>query len=215
MLVHFGTRVVDSEGRAVGTVRHVILHAETRQVDGYVLHQGVVKSRELLVPIAKIAGAGETIRLTLPASELETLPFFHPRHLRPMPDHWDMPAGFDERAFFLVGGDGWVEGTLPLMPTSPTVSGTPAYVQDQDSVEDPDEPEIAIGMPVYDSSGGRVGNVEAISIDDASDKIAWIMVRRGHLFGHDTTVPASLITSVTDRVTLSVPSQAVKRLEPA
>jgi len=31
----------------------------------------------------------------------------------------------------------------------------------------------------------------------------WIVVRRGHLFGRDTTIPSNLIKSVTDRVTLS------------
>src|SRR5215471_18011116 len=130
MFVPFGTRVVDSEGKAVGTVRHVVLHQDTRQVDGLVVHQGVVKSRELIVPIDKIANAGQTIQLTLKASELDKLPLFHGQHLRRMPDHWDMPAGFDERDLFLVGGGGFTEATLPFMQTSPTVSGTPEYVQD-------------------------------------------------------------------------------------
>ena len=84
-----------------------------------------MKSRELIVPVGKIANAGETIPLTLRASDLETLPLFHAQHLRPMPDHWDMPVGFDERDFFMVGGGGWIEATLPFMKTSPTVSGTP------------------------------------------------------------------------------------------
>ena len=215
MLVRFGTIVVDRDGRPVGTVRHVLLHPETRQVDGLVLHQGVVRTREVIVPVGKIAEARRAIRLSIPASDLDTLSLFHPEHLRPMPDHWDMPAGFDERAFFLVGGDPWAEGTLPFTPTSPSVSGTPAYVRDKDGVEDAEEPEIAIGMHVYDSAGRHVGDVDSISINQASDTIAWITVKRGPLFGHETTVPASLIASVTDRVTLNAPSQAVKRLEPA
>ena len=215
MFVPFGTRVVDSEGRAVGTVRHVVLHQDTRQVDGLVVHQGVVKSRELIVPLGKIANAGQTIQLTLRASDLDTLPLFHAEHLRPMPDHWDMPAGFDERDLFMVGGGGWSEATLPFMETSPTVSGTPAYVPDKDSVEDPEEPDIAAGMPVYDSMGQRVGDVESIGIDQVSDKITWIVVRRGHLFARESTVPASLIESVTDRITLNASTNAVKRLESA
>ncbi len=214
MLVPFGTRVVDSEGKAVGTVRYVVLHQDTRQVDGLVVHQGVVKSREFIVPIGKIANAGQTIQLALRASDLETLPLFREQHVRPMPDHWEMPAGFDERDLFLVGGGGWAEATLPFMKTSPAVSGTPAYIEDRDSVEDPEEPDIAAGMPVYDSRGQRVGDVESIGIDQVSDKIAWIVVRRGHLFARESTIPASLIKSVTDRITLSASTQAVKRLEP-
>ena len=213
MLVPFGTRVVDSEGKAVGTVRYVVLHPDTRQVDGLVVHQGVMKSRELIVPIGKVANVGRTIQLTLRASDLETLRFFHAQHLRPVPDHWEMPAGFDEREFFMVGGTGWTEATLPFMKTSPTVSGTPGFIQDEDSVQDPEEPDIATGMPVYDSMGRRVGDVESISIDQVSDKITWIVVKRGHLFGRESTIPASLIKSVTDRITLNASSQAVKRLE--
>ena len=215
MLVPFGTRVIDSDGKAVGTVRHVVLHPDTRQVDGLVVHQGVVRSRELIVPIAKVATAGQTVRLTLRASDLEDLPLFHAEHLRRMPDQWDMPAGFDERDFFMVGSGDWTEANLPFMKTSPAVSGTPAYVADEDSVEDPQEPEISAGTPVYDSTGERVGDVESIGIDQASDKITWIVVKRGHLFGRETTIPASLIEAVTDRVTLNAPAQEVLRLERA
>jgi uncharacterized protein YrrD len=215
MLVPFGTRVVDSEGKAVGTVRHVVLHPDTRRVDGLVVHQGVVKSRELIVPIGKIASSGQTVQLALRASDLEALPLFRGEHLRPMPDHWDMPAGFDERELFMVGGSDWTEATMPFMKTSPAVSGTRRYVQDEDSVEDPDEPDIGAGTPVYDSTGQRVGDVESIGIDQVSDKIAWIVVRRGHLFARESTIPASLIQSVTDRITLNASTEAVKRLEPA
>jgi len=213
MRIAFGTRVVDAEGKAVGTVRCVVLHPDTRMVDGLVVHQGVVKSREMIVPMAKVAGTDVPIRLALKAADLASLPLFNPEHLRPMPDHWDVPAGFDEREFFVVGGDPWSEAALPFEQTSPAVSGTPAYVADEDSAQDPAEPDIARGMAVYDSTGRRVGDVESVDIDRASGKITWIVVRRGHLFGRDTTVPASLIKSVTDRLTLSAPAEAAKKLE--
>lgn len=215
MLVRFGTRVVDSEGKPVGTVRYVVLHQDTREVDGLVVHQGFLKSRELVVPIGKVTNTGQTIQLTLRASDLETLPLFHPQHLRPMPDHWQMPMGFDERDFFLVGGGAWPEAALPFMTTSSAVSGTPAYISDQDNAQDPEEPDIASGMPVYDGMGQRVGDVESVSIDQVSDKITWIVVKRGHLFARETTIPASLIKSVTDRITLNASTQAVRRLDPA
>jgi sporulation protein YlmC with PRC-barrel domain len=132
-----------------------------------------------------------------------------------MPDHWDMPAGFDAREFFMVGGSTSAEAMLPFMKTSAAASGTPKYVPDEDSVEDAEEPEIGSGMPVYDNTGQRVGDVESIGLDPVSDKITWIVVRRGHLFARESTIPASLIESVTDRVTLNASTQAVKKLEPA
>ena len=202
MLVPFGTRVVDSDGHAVGTVRHVVLNAETRQVEGLVLHQGVMRSRELIVPIRKVANAGHTIQLTLRAADLESLPLFRGEHLRRMPDQWDMPVGFDEREFFMLGDSGLMEETFTK--TSPAVSGTPKYVRDEDSVQDPEEPEIASGMAVYDSTGQRVGDVESISIDPVSDKITWIAVKRGHLFARESTIPASMIASVTGRPSIDL-----------
>jgi sporulation protein YlmC with PRC-barrel domain len=212
MLVRFGTRVLDCEGKAVGTVRHVVLHPGTREVNGLVIHQGVIKSRELIVPIGKVAGAGPMVQLTLSASDLETLPLFHAEDLRPMPDHWLMPAGFDERDLFLVGGDAWTEAALPSMETSPAASGTPAYVRDEDSARDPEEPDIGTGMPVYDSIGQRVGDVESVSIDQTSGKIAWIVVR--HPFARDSVIPASLIESVTSRITLTASAHTIGRLGP-
>jgi sporulation protein YlmC with PRC-barrel domain len=213
MLVHFGTRVVDSDGKAVGTVRHVVLHPDTRQVDGLVVHQGVMRSRDLVVPMRNVANAGRPIQLTLRSSDLGALPLFHAERLRPMPDHWEMPAGFDERDFFMVGGDAWLESSLPPMETSSTVSGTPAFVPDEDSAVDPEEPDIAAGTPVYDAVGWHIGNVASIGIDQASDKIAWIVLRPGQPLGRETTIPASLIQSVTDRITLNASAQTLRRLE--
>jgi sporulation protein YlmC with PRC-barrel domain len=215
MRIVFGTRVLDSEGNAVGTVRSVVLHPQTRQIDGLVVHQGLRKSREVVVPMAKVASTEAPLRLALKAADLADLPLFNPAHLRRMPDHWNMPVGFDERDLFMVGGSGWMEAVMSPEQTSPEVSGTPAYVTDKDSAQDPAEPDIVKGTAVYDSKGSRVGDVEAVDADPASGKITWIVVRRGHLFSKDTTVPASVIKSVTDRVTLNVTADAAKRLESA
>lgn len=215
MHIVFGTRVVDSEGTAIGTVRYVVLHPDTQQVNGLVVHQGVVKSREMVVPMAKVASADPLIRLTLKAADLDSLPLFNPEHLRPMPDHWNMPVGFNERDLFMMGGAAWLGATLPFEQTLSAVSGTPAYIKDEDSAQEPAEPDIARGMAVSDSKGRHVGDVESVDFDQASGKITWIVVRRGHLFGRDTTVPASLIKSVTDRVTLRTPAEVAKKLESA
>ena len=214
MLVPFGTRVVDSTGKGVGTVRRLVLHHASRQVDGVVVHQGVIDRREIVVPVGKVASfGGDEVRLALRASELAGLDLFHSPTLQAMPDHWDMPMGFDERDFFLVGGDGWTEAVLPFEATSSSVSGTRSYVRAEDPAAEPAEPDISAGMHVYDCDGQRVGDVEAVEIDQASRRITRIAVRRGFLFVRETMIPASLIESVTDRITLRAPSDAAKKLE--
>jgi sporulation protein YlmC with PRC-barrel domain len=213
MLVPFGTRVVDNAGKGVGTVSRVVLHHQSRQVDGLVVHQGVLDRREIVVPIAKVAAFGDEVRLSLRASELAGLDLFHSPPFRAMPDHWDMPAGFDQRDFFLVGGDGWTEAVLPFEVTSPAVSGTRAYVRDRDAEDGPVEPDIAAGMHVYDNEGRSVGDVEAVEVDEVTRRITRIVVRRGFLFHTETTIPASMIASVTDRITLRATADAAKKLE--
>ncbi|HXJ82519.1 MAG TPA: PRC-barrel domain-containing protein [Candidatus Methylomirabilis sp.] len=212
MLVPFGTRVVDSTGQPVGTVRRLVLHRDSREVAGIVVHQGVLRWREIVVPIGKVAAVGDDVRLALRSADLAGLDLFHGEQLQAMPDHWQMPAGFDQRDFFLVGGGGWTEAVLPFEQTSPAVAGTPAYVRDRDTPADPVEPDISAGMAVYSSDGHRVGDVEAVEVDAASDRISRIVVRQGFLFGTETGIPASLIASVADRITLRADADAVAKL---
>jgi len=213
MLVPFGTRVVDSTGKGVGTVRRLVLHHDSREVAGLVVHQGVLDWRDIVVPMDKVAAVGDEVRLRLRSEELAALDLYGGEQLQAMPDHWDMPAGFDQRDFFLVGGGGWTEAVLPFEKVSPTVAGTPAYVRDRDTVADPVEPDIAAGMHVYGSDGHRVGDVEAVEIDEASKRITRIVVRRGFLFERETSIPAGMIASVSDRITLRAESGTAKKLE--
>ena len=213
MLVPFGTRVVDSNGKGVGTVSRLVLHAQSREVAGLVVHQGVLNRREVVVPIAKVAAFGDEVRLALRGPELDGLDLFHSARLHRMPDHWQMPVGFDQRDFFLVGGDGWTEALLPSETTSPSVSGTEAFVRDVDARREPEEPDIATGMPVIDTNGQRVGDVEAVEIDEATGRITCLRVRHGFLFAKETSIPASMIRAVTDTIALNATADAVKKFE--
>ena len=214
MLVPFGTHVLDREGKSVGTVSRLVLHPTTQQVVALVVQQGVLNRREVVVPINKVASVGKEVRLIMRAAELAGLDLFNAQPLRPMPDRWPMPAGFDLRSFFLVAGDGWTEAVLPFVLTSPAVSGTPAFIRDPDA-EGRKEPAIAAATPVYDRKGRRIGDVEAAEIDPASGRITRVLVRRGFLFATETAIPASLIESVSDaRVALGVDADEVKKLGP-
>jgi sporulation protein YlmC with PRC-barrel domain len=198
MLVPFGTHVRDREGKSVGTVSRLVLHPESRQVVAIVVQQGVINRRELVVPISKVVRTGDEVRLDLRASELAGLDLVDTPHLRPMPDHWPMPMGFDQRSFFLVAD----------------VSVTPAYIPDPDASERVKEPAIAAAMAVYDNAGQRIGEVEGVELDDTTGRITRVIVRRGRLFRTKTAIPAGVIAAVgDDRITLRVGADEVKRLE--
>src|SRR5262249_11003414 len=216
MLVPFGTRVVDEGGRSVGTVSRLILHPGTREVAALVVHQGIVDRREVVVPLGQVASWAGDVRLRLRAPALDGLDLFHAPSFKDMPDQWEMPVGFDQREFFLVGGDGWTEATLPFEKTSPDVSGTPRVVPDPDAPAEAPEPDIATGTDVLDKAGRRIGEVDGVEIDPASRRITRITVRRGVLFGTETAIPASMIASVApDRITLRVAADALRRFERA
>src|SRR5262249_23241755 len=151
------------------------------------------------------------VHLSLRSSELAVLDLYRAEPLQAMPDHWEMPAGFDQRDFFLVGGGGWATAVLPFEPTSPSVTGTPGYVHDRDSPTEPVEPDGGAGMPVYRSDGPGVGAVEAVEVDDATKRIPRITVRQGFLFGRETSIPASMIASVSDQITLRAKSAETKK----
>ena len=189
MLVPFGTHVVDREGKSVGTVSRLVLGPLSEEVVALVVQQGVLNRREVVVPINKVADFGKEVRLSLRASELAGLDLFNAQPLKPMPDHWKMPLGFDQRSLFLVAGDGWTAAVLPFVLTSPRVSGTPAYIPDPDAHVDP-EPTIAVATPVLDNAGRQIGEVEGAEVDEASGRITRIIVRRGRLFHTETAIPA-------------------------
>src|SRR5919109_1822765 len=210
MLVPFGTKVVDADGKAVGTLKHLVLDPQSRQVVSLVVHQGILNRREVIVPLGKVSAFGEDVRLALHADEIDGLELFHAPHYQVMPDHWEMPLGFDQRDFFLVGGGGWATAGLPLEMTSPTVSGTPRFIADPVPTEDQEGPDVAAGMHVYDSAGQRVGDVESVEFDRVSGKLHRFTVKRGVLFHTEVTIPASMIGSISDRITLNVNAESVK-----
>jgi sporulation protein YlmC with PRC-barrel domain len=213
MLIPFGTHVRDLEGKSVGTVSRLVLHLESRKVVAIVVQQGVLNRREVVVPLNKVLTFQGEAHLALRASELEGLDLYDSPSLRPMPDHWPMPAGFGLRSFFLVA-DGWTAATLPFQLTSPDVSGTPAFIPDPDAPEGVKEPAIAAAMPVYDNAGQRIGDVEGAELDPVTSRITRVIVRRGRLFREETPIPASVIASVADgRITLSVRADEAKKLE--
>ena len=152
------------------------------------------------------------MRLTLSASDLAGLDLYNAESLQLMPDQWEMPAGFDQREFFLVGGDGWTEAVLPFERTSAAVSGTPAVMKDSDTPAEPREPSIAAEEEVFDKAGQRVGEVDAVELDPVSGRIVRIIVRRGSVFREETAIPASLIAKAGGRITLSATADEVKKL---
>lgn len=193
--IAFGARVVDSEGKAVGTVRGLVVRPDTRQVDGLVVHQGIMQSRDVVVPIGKVTG-DQSIRLALKAVDLNILPIFNAQAR--------LTARDTERKVVFSFGR-----TTALVPRVPD----PAFWSGESTSEEPARPDVRKGTAVCDNTGHRIGHVDALDMDLASRTITDIIVRRGYLFARKVIIPASLIKSVADRITLNISVEDARRLE--
>lgn len=217
MQIPFGSTVVTSDGKVAGKVKRLFLHPHSQAIDGVVVHEGVWHWEEFVVPLSEITVSGGQVRLARRADQIDEYPAYHPEHFVPLSTQgWGMPAGFDDRDFFLVGGSSWAEATLPFQPVTPSASGVPRYVPgDEDTPQDPREPSIRPGMHVYDRDGHAVGEIESVTVDDASQQLSGLTIKHGVLFArHEVTVPATMIAKVTQRgVTLHANADQVQALE--
>lgn len=78
------------------------------------------------------------------------------------------------------------------------------------------EGEIAVkkGLHVFDKNDHKIGSVDELMIDEESDHITHLILRKGHLWGaKDVSVPASKINKITDDgVYLELEKEEVKGL---
>lgn len=210
MLVPFGSHVLDRDKKSLGTVSRVVLHAQSQKMLALVVQQGVIDRREIVVSMSKVARAGDEIHLVLSAAELDELELLNIPRLRPLPDDWAIPAGFDQRSFFLVTAEQWAESALPFQLALPGARAGRGRDATRGS-----EPTITAGTAVYDSTGQHIGDVARAEVEPVSARVTRVLVGAGRLFATTTALPASVIASIGDgRITLGVSASAARRLEP-
>lgn len=200
MVAPIGPKVFDRDGKEIGTVTGVVLRPHSPEIGGIVVHQGVVRQRDLVVPIEHVTVAEAGIRLDLAADEVADRQFAHePHHRR------DLSEG--RHQFWSRAPE------APLFPVETAAGAPPPVEGGPPAAPAPAGPAITPGMTVYDSAGQKVGEVEAVEFDLLADTVSGITVKRGFLFGREVPIPTSMIAQITDRVTLSVDADVVKRLE--
>ena len=121
MLVPFGTHVVDKHGKSVGTVSRVVLDSQAREVVSLVVHHGVLNRREVEVPLSKVTGFGEEVRLSLASTEFnELVPFHAPSSVELNPVSWPavrnpMSVVLKPATWVVVRPPNWVEVSAPKL----------------------------------------------------------------------------------------------------
>ena len=93
------------------------------------------------------------------------------------------------------------------MPCCPGVMYPPTLQEEQLP-----EGELSIhpGADV-EATDGRVGQVQDFVIDPATDRVTHLVLREGHLWGKDVTIPLDQIERIEADVTLSETGQGGRR----
>lgn len=175
MQLDLGSHVKTRDGEDVGTVSRIIFEADKLTVREFVVHEGVLLTRNRIVHLDLVDHIDEehVVHLRASADEVDELPEF---------------VAEDHKAVY-IGDQLYVE--------TPKVISTPGSVP-QDAVV------LSHRSEVYDNVGKHVGHLDEIVYGDDGVATAFI-VDSGFIFTHDVVVPVAAIKSIThDRIELHI-----------
>jgi sporulation protein YlmC with PRC-barrel domain len=170
-----------------GVVSGTIVDPATRTVTHLVIEpeNGTVAR---LVPLDLVEGTADDVRLRCPLDEFGRL---DPAE-KVLGDTWSGAGDYSSRGL----GQGRrrplvVEQAVPLGETE---------VERHQSVRAVD---------------GEIGQVEGFMVNPADDKVTYILLREGHLWGRkQVAIPVSAVASIDDGIRLNITKQQVENLPP-
>lgn len=208
MDISIGADVVGTSGK-LGEVHRVVVDARTDTItDLVVRHGGLFHGRERIVPLSHVTKVeGGVIHVDLDERGFAALEGYTEDRFRSPEASYLGPPGFRRDDFLL---DVTVaEGAQGGGPTPPM--GFPGG--DQVSPDDMVRPAVSPGTDVLDEVGEKIGEVHEISFAPDTGKPTRLVVRSGHIFHHDTEVPADWIKEISDDgILLNVPKSKVESL---
>lgn len=199
--------VFTADGRDVGRVDRVVLNPQSKQATHIVVRKGFLFTEDKIVPVSLISTTTQD-RVTLrpDAGDLDTLPPFEETHYIPLNEAESHSAGYpSEQAYPLywyppMGG--WMGYDFPLPYIEETRQNIPQHT-------------IAVkeGARVIASDDQRVGSVEQVFTDSATNRVTGFLVSRGLIMKEKRFVPIHWVEHVTEEeVFLSVGTEIIEDL---
>jgi uncharacterized protein YrrD len=198
--------------KPVGHVERVVLDPRTKKITHLVIRQGLIFSKDKVVPVDLIATAmKDSITLRADVEYLANLP------------------DFEEEAFVIVDKDEYgPTGGMPFedrpLPLYYYASGVDAmherYPQQRVETEaDQNIPAGTValdeGAAVFSADGEHVGDIERIFTFPGTDRVARFLISDGFLLKQKKTIPATWITRLGEgEVHLTVKSHLLDILPP-
>ena len=198
-VLKFGVSIVTADGHDVGSLHHVVVDEPTRTVTAITGERRLLESGNLLkpggwtmprdqrVPIAAITGADEDeVRVSLTEQEFLALPPYVLGET-PEPDAgWTPPGGFVAEDITMRAG---------------SMLGGGLYDPPHDEVENrgPNDRHLSGGCAVWRREPHtHLGSVDRVEMDDASNAITALVVRRGVVFTRDVVLPVRHVVDILD-----------------
>lgn len=197
--IDIGADVVGADGKKLGKVAYVVVKPPEMQLTDIVVDTGLILGREVVVPVGVIRDVeGGKVQLSIGKDELEDYPDYIEVNYQVPPPNWVPPVDFT-----------YPPATVLLPPT--------ATLPELETVRinaPPGTRGIRDGMDVYTSDGQKVGSVDAVDVDLATDEITGFVVKHGFIFTRDTRIPAKDVREIRDgRVILRLSKDQIERVE--
>jgi sporulation protein YlmC with PRC-barrel domain len=202
--LHHGAHVESNEGKDVGRLHSIVIDPADNEVTHIVVNIGPhfpepgFGAPELIsVPIDQMEDAGEDkVVLRATDAEFQQFPEYVEHDFTPAPAPVERaePAEHTGPAQFLWNTGAAIVASLTGITTGIAV---PAETVRKASFERT----ILNDAPVWRSEPHtHVGDVERVLVDEETDEIRDLVIRRGGLFHHDVVLPVHFVTEILDGV---------------
>lgn len=218
--LHIGVDVYGTDGHRLGTLQRVVIDTEEHRVEAIVVEEGLIESGNVLAPggwdkprgrlvPASMITTSDDRRVTVACDEktFDTLPHFEQEHALPLTEeatlgHPRFHVG--ELIRYISSSAAGLGGAPYLPPESITFTKSPEDVQ------------IPEDAPVWRKEPHEdVGEVERVLLDDASGRVAALVMRRKGLRGQRVRLPMSSIADIQDGVVhVTLTDDELNALEP-
>jgi uncharacterized protein YrrD len=212
-----GAPVYSADARQVGSVDRVVVDADTREITHVIVREGLLFTRDKLVPIDFVQEAGDDqVTLNKVVDEIQALRDFEESHYVPA-ERKRAGAGQllgEVQSLFLYPPRSVTWWGPSEILDSPAQGRQPRYVRQK--LENLSRGQVALeeGARVFDADGKQVGNVAEVVFDPESDRITHLVIARGLLLRTEKLVPSNWIKEIGEKeVRLTVGAQYLRALK--
>jgi uncharacterized protein YrrD len=205
-----GAAVFTHKGEEIGKVNRVVLDPVSREVTHIVVKKGLLFQEDKVVHVDRVMLTNEdTITLKPGIESFDDLPPFEAAHYvgvdaSETDRSRDVAAGYMPAFYYYPPF-----GVYPGYPSAPFPG---AKIEIERNIPEGAVP-LREGTEVVSADGEKVGSIERVMVDSATQKASHFLISSGLLFKEKKLVPVRWIESIgEDRITLVVGSGQLKKL---